>query len=318
LQEKEYIRYENLPLETRDRRRRDVEFVSNVYWVGNRKVIQCNIRDITDRKRAEEALNRLHDDLELRVQDRTSELVTANVALQAEIDERARTERELEHSRAELRNLTAHLHLAREEERTRIGREIHDELGQVLTALQMDLFWLNNRLTGRQEALRDKVGVMSRLLDTTLEAVQRIVAELRPVILELGLSAAIEWEVQGFQERAGIPCEREIDPEETTMDPACALAVFRILQESLTNVARHANASQVLVRWKPTASHLILEVRDNGKGVTEEQLSQARSLGLLGMRERALAWGGEVTIRNGIVGKGTVVTTSIPVPAGAE
>jgi len=229
-----------------------------------------------------------------------------------DITERKQAEEELKQSHEQLRNLSVHIESARETERTSIAREVHDELGQALTALKMDLSWLNKRLPKEQEALIKKTGEMSRLIGSTIQTVKRISTKLRPGVLDdLGLVAAIEWQVQEFQERTRIKCELTAEGEENNLGRDLATGVFRILQEALTNVARHANATRVEVSLKERAGQLVLEVRDNGKGITEKQITHPKSFGLIGMRERARSWNGSVKI-HGISGKGTIITVSIP------
>ena len=190
--------------------------------------------------------------------------------------------------RAELRALAARLHAVREEERTRLAREIHDELSGSLTALKMDLSLLPDRAAKDHKSFLEKLRSMSQLIDTTLAQVRTIVTELRPVVLDkLGLIPAMEWQAREFQERSGIACESHLPAEEISLDSDRATAVFRIFQEALTNVARHANASKVVVDLKREAESLILAVRDNGKGIDEAAIHAPDSLGLLGIRERA-------------------------------
>lgn len=233
-------------------------------------------------------------------------------ASQQEVAERKRTEEELRQSHEQLRNLSAHIESVTETERTSIAREVHDELGQALTAIKMDLSWLNKRLPKEQEAIIKKTGEMSRLIGTTIQMVKRISTKLRPGVLDdLGLMAAIEWQVQEFQERTRIKCELPAEGEDINLDRDLATAVFRILQEALTNVARHANATRVEVNLKEGDGQLVLQVRDNGKGITEKQIAHPKSFGLIGMRERARSWNGSIKI-HGISGKGTTVTVSLP------
>lgn len=234
------------------------------------------------------------------------------VASVRDISESKRVEKELESSREQLRNLSAHLQFVREEERAHVAREIHDELGQALTALKMDLSWLGNRLAKGQESLLQKAKSMSNLIDANIEIVKRVSTELRPGLLDdLGITAAVEWQTKEFQSRIGIRCRATLDPADIDLDQDRSTAIFRILQETLTNVARHANATRVNVSLKEKGGQLVLRVRDNGKGITQEQISHPESIGLIGIRERVYSWGGEVII-NGIPGKGTSVTASIP------
>jgi two-component system, chemotaxis family, CheB/CheR fusion protein len=215
--------------------------------------------------------------------------------------------------RDELRALAARLRTVREEERTRLAREIHDELSGSLTALKMDVSLLPDWAAKNRAAFLEKLVSMSQLIDTSLDHVQAIVTELRPVILDkLGLTAAIEWQASQFQERSGVICETQLTAEEIALDPDRATAVFRIFQESLTNVARHADASKVAVELRRDGEKLLLTVRDNGKGIDEQSIYAHRSLGLLGMRERALSFGGIVEVR-GLPGEGTLVTMTIPI-----
>jgi len=238
------------------------------------------------------------------------------VHIMSDITERKRVEDELQSSRKQLRNLTTYLESVREQERTVIAREIHDELAQVLTALKMDLSWLDNRLPRDQNSLLDKTKSMNSLIDTTIKTVKRISAELRPGILDdLGLVAAIEWQAEEFQERTGIVCHITADPADMIVDQDRSTAIFRIFQETLTNVARHAHATRVTVILKEKTRALTLSVRDNGKGITEEQIADSESFGLIGMRERVYPWGGKITIK-GTPGKGTAVLVSVPVEKG--
>lgn len=229
-----------------------------------------------------------------------------------DITERKQAEEKLKSSLEEVRTLAAHLQSVREEERIRIARQIHDEVGQALTGLKMDLSWLASRLSEDQKPLLEKTKSMSTLVDTTLHGVREIATELRPGVLDdLGLAAAIEWQTQEFRTRTGIRCEATVPPRDIALDQSRSTAIFRIFQEILTNLVRHADATSVNVSLKQETRNLILEVRDNGKGIAESEISSPKSLGLLGMRERALLFGGEVRI-SGTRGKGTTVTVTIP------
>lgn len=217
-----------------------------------------------------------------------------------------------------LRELAKRLQAAREEERTGIAREIHDELGQALTGLKMDLYWLGKRLSDPEgrNALAERVSTMNQTIEETMQAVRRIATELRPAVLdELGLEAAIEWLVQEYRERAGTRCELHMDGDVGTLDAERSTAVFRILQEVLTNVKRHAHATSVQVRVGVGPEALDLEVQDDGRGIPQHVLESTRSLGLLGMRERAAAFGGAVTVRSA-PGRGTTVGVRIPAAQG--
>jgi PAS domain S-box-containing protein len=234
------------------------------------------------------------------------------VSVVHDITERKQAEDQLRSSREQLRALSAHLQSVREEERALIAREIHDELGQELTGLKMDLSWLIKRLPGDQELLLNKTESMLKLVDNTIQSVRRISTKLRPGVLDdLGLTAAIEWQAQDFQIRTGIECAFHSNLREVDLDRDRSTTVFRILQETLTNVARHASATHVSIFLNEEATSLVLVVEDNGRGITESEASDPKSLGLLGMRERALVFGGEVEIR-GLPGRGTTVTLKIP------
>ena len=278
LRREEYIRYEDKPLETADGRRIDVEFVSNLYQVNHHAVMQCNIRDITTRKLTEwRAL--IYKD--------------------------------------QLRALSARIETMREEERTRISREIHDKLGQMLTGIKMDLRWMEHRLDEfgedrRVNPILDKLVVTAELTDATIKAVQRIAADLRPGILDkLGLPITLQYEAGRFEKRTGIACRLVVPGEALPLRLEAAIAFFRIFQEALTNVTRHAKATAVEAELQPEADGCRLEIRDNGQGMAGVDLANLKSLGLLGMQERASLLGGGVSFAPR-PGGGTVVTVRIP------
>jgi len=234
------------------------------------------------------------------------------VSVIEDITERRRAQQQLHGHREQLRDLTVRLEAAREAERTRIAREIHDELGQALTALKIDLTWLRRRMPQPAPELAGKVDGMEAILDDTAGAIQRIATELRPGVLdELGLQAAIQWQAREFETRTGIACRVEVPAEQPTVDATRATAAFRIFQEALTNVARHAGATRVLVRFTLSAQALALSVEDNGRGISKGALADSRSLGLLGIRERATSLGGTVAI-TGERGRGTTLTLTLP------
>ena len=240
-----------------------------------------------------------------------------------DITERIRYEAQLTSSREQLRSLAARLQSVREEEGVRIAREIHDELGQALTGFKIDLTWLEKRLAKLDDRLmrgllKKKVDGMCDQVDETIHTVRRIAAELRPGVLDdLGLEAAIEWQAQEFQNRTGIECRVNTTLEELALDRESGTAVFRIFQETLTNVARHANATRVKVVIEKQDGLVVLHVQDNGRGIAEHDLAAANSLGLLGIRERATLLGGAVSI-HGEPGKGTTVTVCVPTTQNAE
>lgn len=230
-----------------------------------------------------------------------------------DITEQKRAARDLERSREQLRNLSTHLQSVREKESTRIAREIHDELGQSLTALQMDVSWMAGQLRGKKAALIEKTRRMADLVDATIDSVHRIITELRPIILDdLGLTAAMEWQAEEFTQRTGVRCEVSVDGVEE-IEKDLATTLFRIFQETLTNVARHAGATAVKVRLLRKGDALCLEIADNGKGITRKQIEDPRSFGIMGIRERANLWNGTVSI-TGRAKRGTTLTVTIPRP----
>jgi len=232
--------------------------------------------------------------------------------LEKQDKERTAAEENLKNSREKLRNLTEHIQTVREKERTRIAREIHDNLGQALTALKMDLSWLDKRLAMNQTTVRDKIHSMESLIQETIQAVQRVSAELRPGILDdFGLVAAIEWQAEEFQQRTNIKTKISLPEDPINISKDQSTAIFRIYQEALTNVIRHANASAIEVVLEQTGDRLSLTVKDNGRGITPEEISNSKSLGLIGMQERVYPWKGEVSF-HGVPNQGTSVMISIP------
>jgi len=235
-----------------------------------------------------------------------------NRMLNAELAERSLTEARLRSSEENLRALAAHLQSVREEERTRIARDIHDELGQALTGLKLDLNQLV-RAVGREapEILQDRSKLLSSAIDRIINSVRRIASGLRPEVLdEIGLSAAVEWQAREFQRRTGIRCHVDIAPGFVDPDTERGTALFRVYQELLTNVARHANATRVNVSLTDEPL-LALEIEDNGRGIREDEYQSPRALGFLGMRERVQAFGGSIDVK-GLEGKGTRVSVAIP------
>jgi two-component system sensor histidine kinase UhpB len=226
--------------------------------------------------------------------------------------ERKRAEAQLQDSVIRLRTLSRRMEGIREEERTRIARELHDELGVGLTCLKIDLSRLGHLFGDKPPALGgigidERIRSMKEQVDATIASVQRIVAELRPGVLDdLGLAAAIEWQCRDFQRRTGIVCTCTLSHDDLQLDREQGTAVFRICQEALTNVARHAGATVVHVELEERDGIVKLEVRDNGRGVPEEKLSHPKSFGLLGMRERAGLLGGDLIIQPGLKGGATI------------
>ena len=250
--------------------------------------------DISKRRQAEDELQRAKQELELRVDERTREL---SVAL------------------SQLRELSAHAHSVREQERTRIAREIHDELGSLLVALKLDVNWMARRVTAIEPVAR-KCTAMNHLIESAVENVGRIITDLRPSILDhQGLIAALEWQIQEFSEATELPCDAQVQvaPEAVALvpDASLATAAFRIFQEMLSNVARHAQATAVVIRIELEAHALRMTVEDNGIGASKAALAHAKSYGVMGMRERALHFGGSLRI-DSTVGSGTRVCLTLP------
>ncbi|MFZ4621122.1 MAG: PAS domain-containing sensor histidine kinase [Bacteroidota bacterium] len=233
------------------------------------------------------------------------------VAAISDVTEQKRASEAVEASRDQLRQLATRVEQIREEERTSIAREIHDELGQNLTGLKMNLSWLAKKLVNEQ-TLHDKVLHMSDLVDVTIDEVRRIATELRPGVLdELGLGAAMVWHGKKFEQESGISCTVEIHPSVSVVPQQFATAMFRIFQESLTNVARHSRALSVFTKLSIEEKILKMEVNDDGIGIEESKLNDRHSIGLLGMKERAIALDGCMFISSQN-GSGTKITTMIP------
>jgi PAS domain S-box-containing protein len=229
-----------------------------------------------------------------------------------DITERLHAEQALHRSQQRLWELATRLQARQEAERQHIARELHDELGQALTGFKMDIAWLAKHLVTAPTSCQDHLTRMTAHVDTLLDTVRRLGMALRPNMLdELGLVAAMEYQLQDARRRTGLAYVLTLPSEEIVMEPACATALFRIFQEALTNVIRHAEASTVTILVTQQPDGLLLEVVDDGKGIAVEQIAYSDSLGLLGMRERAELWGGTVTIQ-GQPGAGTTVTVHMP------
>jgi two-component system sensor histidine kinase UhpB len=245
------------------------------------------------------------------VKNSEGETVGVNV-ISKDITEMKSFEEKIKVSHEKLKELSRHLEAVREKERTNIAREVHDELGQALTALKMDASWLNKKLPRDEELLIEKTKSMTKTIGDIIQTVKQISSKLRPSVLDhFGLAAAIEQEAIELKERTGIDCKVTVKPEDISLDKECSTAIFRIFQEAITNVTRHAEATTVKVSLKLDSDSVILTVNDNGKGITEEQFSKPESFGLLGMRERVDSLRGKVKISS-TPGKGTKVLVVIP------
>ena len=283
-----------------------------------RQIIYMVLRDITAHKNAERALKKIKDELEARVLERTSELLTANRKMSEEIELRERIEEQLQKSRQELRSLSEHLQSAQEQERARIAREVHDELGQLLSALKIDINCLGRRFPKGNPSLREENSHINERIDTAIQAVRDICAKLRPTMLEhFGLAAAIEWQLKDLQQRTGIHYTADLDQEIGRFEKELSLMVFRVFQEIITNVVRHAGATKVQVSLTKKIDNLFLRVADNGRGIQREEISNPESFGIMGIKERVRFWGGQTRFR-GVLNKGTWIVISIPLPGSED
>ncbi len=247
---------------------------------------------------------------------RLSRLMPAVNRALREAQERAqhrRAEEQLRESHEQLRALSMYLQSVREEERTRISREVHDELGQALTSCKLDLSWLAGKLPKECKSLIEKTKDLTTHIDSTIQTVRRISSELRPGVLDhLGLVAALEWQANEFQNRTGIKCDVHTNLRDAPLDQNLSTTFFRIFQETLTNIIRHAGATCVHVDLRQEDGRITLEVKDNGRGISRTEVTNTKSMGLLGMRERAALLGGIFRIGRLKKGSGTRVSVSIP------
>jgi PAS domain S-box-containing protein len=273
LQTKGYVRYDDLPLKTKTGVLIEVEFVSNSYDCEAIKVIQCNIRNITKRHQAERAL--------------------------AE-------------SRENLKQLSIFLQRAREDDRAHFARELHDQLGQSLTALRIDFNSLAHTITPLAPATRTRLASIDRLIDSLVDTTREICDELRPGMLDdLGFEAAISSYVKNFTQRFGVPCDLLLDREAYGLDDSLSTTLFRIVQEALTNIARHARASHAMVALHDRGDELLLTIADDGCGLSTALEGERKTYGLLGMRERVDMLGGRLVIDSS-PGRGTHIEVIIP------
>ncbi|MEY8689511.1 MAG: PAS domain S-box protein [Leptothrix sp. (in: b-proteobacteria)] len=258
-----------------------------------------------------------HDGTEFPIESTIAQTVIGGhpqlTAVLRDVTERRRAERRLHELNQQLRQLSASLLDVRELERRRISRELHDELGQQLTGLKLDLSWLAGRIREGRAVPIDKIDAMRRLLDATITAVRRISSDLRPSMLDdLGFGDAVSWQANQFSQRSGVRVVLALDAVDLIKDDAVATALYRIVQESLTNVARHAQATRVDLSLRADAAAILLAIRDDGQGM--DTGARRAGLGLVGIRERAMALGGTLEIRSD-ADKGTTIEVRIPLPA---
>lgn len=229
-----------------------------------------------------------------------------------DITDGKKAEQEIILKNEQLKSLTSHLQRVREEERTTISREIHDELGQQLTALKMDIDWVLHKQNNPTEALVAKLNEMLQMSDGIISTIRRISSDLRPAIIDdLGLIAALEWKCNDFEEKMGIPCHFVSNVKERKFENHFGINTYRILQETLTNVGRHAAAKSVMVSVNETETELFLEIADDGKGISLENMQNGKTLGIVGMKERAALLGGQLIIE-GEKNKGTHTKLILP------
>jgi PAS domain S-box-containing protein len=274
-------------------------------WVGSST-------DIHEAKEAQSLLQQSHDRLEEAVRQRTQKLMEVNAVLEAQVSETKQAEQALQQSQEALRQLSMHLQSARETERASVAREIHDELGSMLTAIKMNLHWFAKRLSAGEAPPAETLTTTIGVIDSAINTVQRISTELRPSLLDhLGLWPALEWQLEQFELHSGISCGLKLSTDECAVEIEARTAIFRIVQEALTNVARHARATRVEIEARQETGRLVVEIIDDGIGMPLEKTVRSDSFGLQGMQERARAFDGEVTLRTA-PGTGTCVKISIP------
>lgn len=251
-------------------------------------------------------------DVEIFAQDIIYNHKKVRLILAKDVTERLKAEEQLNNSYQEIRKLASYLQNIREEERKNMAREIHDQLGQQLTVMKMDISWLDKKVGSTDKIIHDKMNELSNITDDTINLVRRIASDLRPGLLDdMGMIAAIEWQLEDFQKRSGVISKLNSMNEEPALGPAAKTNLFRIVQESLTNIARYANANEVVVTIGEQDGQLILSIQDDGVGFDQEKIASVKTLGILGMRERTAMMGGTYAIHSA-PGKGTRVLVTVP------
>ena len=270
------------------------------------------IANTIQRKEVEEELERHKNSLEKLVESRTYDLTNINNHLKKEIEEHKSTQQILIDSKEKFRRLSNQIQSIREDEKSRIAKEVHDQLGQTLTALKFDIAQLEQNIPSELSELKLRTSSITSIVDETIKNVQQISMELRPPILDaFGICEAISWQANEYNKKLGMHFDLNCLQEHIDLEKDLQTALFRIFQESMTNVIRHANATQVQVGMNYDNENLIFEVADNGIGLNKEDIESPESLGLIGMRERVYPWGGQVEFK-GLPGKGTKIIITIP------
>jgi len=289
-----------------------VDISGNLIKYGEKTVAQGIFRDTTERRQIEKERRKSHDELERKVEERTAQLSQSNKLLGQQILERDMITRKLEQSWAHSKSLYERLKIAREEERTFLSRELHDGLGQILTVIGIDLFWLSTNMPEKNKPVQDRVASLLKAIDDAILSVQELSAALRHSSgNSFSVTDSIKAQLEEFERRTGILCEFISEPDNIKLGGTISTDIFRIFQEALTNIIRHSGAKKTTVFVQKKRGQFVMEIRDDGKGITRKQAESHEAIGLRGMRERASLMGGNLTIA-GISQKGTTVILSIP------
>lgn len=297
---------------TKDGRQVPVDITGSLISWDGKKLIQGIFRDVTERHQLEEERRKAHDELEKMVEERTAQLSQSNRLLGQQILERDAIARKLEHSQTRLKSLNARLRNTREEERAFLSREIHDGLGQLLTAIGMDIYWLSSNLPKTNRAVQSRLVSLFRLTDDAILSVQKLSAALRYLNRRnFVLTDMLKTTLQEFEKRTGVSCEFLSEPDRIRLDGDASEEILRIFQEALTNIARHSGAQKVMTFVQKMRNRFIMQVRDDGKGITRKEAGSNGALGIKSMQERASIIGGSLTV-SGISQRGVVVTLTVP------
>ncbi len=290
--------------------------IAEVYLRTDRAVLKSGRRRRYEEKRPDPSgVSRWFETIKSPIRDNAGR-ITGTVGISRDISERKAAESELLKSRAQLRELSNYLQSVREAERARISRELHDELGQTLTALKMELGWLKDRLPTDPAMLRTRVDRLVHIVDHSVTDLQRIASDLRPMILdELGLVSAVQWLVQNFSERSALAIALSFEQSEAVYSKDVSTAAFRIVQEALTNIARHSGAASARITARHSGEELQLDISDDGRGMDVAQSRREQHLGLIGMSERAHMLGGSMEI-DSAPGRGTRISVRLPLSMG--